>query len=155
MQARRTSRLRDALPRCSILAEMVRVVLFLLVLVATAASTAGGSTGSGKTRLAILEYPQGREGGTVRRYRLDCRPPAGTVPQPGRACSVLAGLAHPFAPVPRGEICSQLALGPQEAVVSGKVHGRRVYARLGLRDSCQIERWRRVARVVPGFPGPA
>lgn len=132
--------------------RVVRVVLVLLVLLAVPASAASGASSSGKTRLAILEYPHGREGGPVRRYRLRCVPAAGTVPQPGRACSVLASLRQPFAPVPRGEICSQLALGPQEALVTGTVNGRRVYARLRLRDSCEIERWRRLAAVVPGFP---
>ena len=134
---------------------MVRVVLVLLLLLTAAvvASAACGSTAGGKTRLAIREYPQGGQADSARRYSLRCLPAAGTVPRPRRACSVLAGLPHPFAPVRPGEICSQIALGPQEAIVTGTLRGRRVYARLRLRDGCEIERWRRVARVVPGFPG--
>ena len=77
---------------------------------------------------------------------------AGTVPNPARACRVLASLAHPFAPTPPGTVCSEIALGPQQAVVTGVLHGRRIHAQLDVRGSCQIERWRRVAAVAPGFP---
>jgi len=113
---------------------------------------ASASAAAGPTRLSIAVYPKGVLAGTVHRYRLSCVPAAGTVPDPGRACTVLARLAKPFAPVPPDEICSQIALGPQEAIVSGTVAGARVYAHLRLTDGCQIERWRRVAAIVPGFP---
>jgi len=75
------------------------------------------------------------------------------VPEPARACRVLASLAHPFAPTPPGTICSDIALGPQQAVVTGVLRGRRVHALLRVRGSCEIDRWRRVAAVVPGFRG--
>jgi hypothetical protein len=68
---------------------------------------------------------------------------------------VLASLDDPFRPVPPHSVCAQIALGPQEAVVTGTVRGRAVAAHLSLRDSCQIERWRRVKLVVPGFPASA
>jgi hypothetical protein len=121
------------------------------LVLALALALAPGSTA--QTRLAIALYPQGIAAGVVRRYSLACGPAGGTVPRPGRACLVLSRLAAPFAPVPTGEICTQIALGPQEAVVAGTVAGRHVYARLRLTDGCQIERWRRAAAVVPGFPG--
>jgi hypothetical protein len=124
----------------------------VVVLALALALVAPGAASGGRTGLAIALYPQGVPAGAVERYRLSCAPARGTVPRPGRACLVLARLAAPFAPVPRDEICTQIALGPQEAIVTGTVAGRRVYARLRLSDGCQIERWRRLAAVVPGFP---
>ncbi|HEU5362291.1 MAG TPA: hypothetical protein VFU56_03065 [Gaiellaceae bacterium] len=113
-----------------------------------AAAAASGST-SQPTRLSITVYPHGRSNPFVHRYELRCGPAGGNLPRPIRACQSLTSLPHPFAPVPRGQICAQIALGPQEAIVTGLVGGRHVWARLRLRDSCQIARWRRLAKVVP------
>jgi hypothetical protein len=66
---------------------------------------------------------------------------------------MLGRVSDSFAPVPAGTICSSLALGPQEAQVTGMVRGHRVNATLTVRDSCEIERWRRLRAVIPGFPG--
>jgi len=128
---------------------MGRAALALALLLSTAAS-AGASVG--QTKLSIALYPQGVAGGAVRHYTLTCAPARGTVPSPGRACQLLARLPAPFAPVAPGTICTQIALGPQEAIVAGTVAGLHVYAHLRLNDGCQIERWRRVSAVVPGFP---
>jgi hypothetical protein len=106
-----------------------------------------------QTHLAISVYPKGKGTALVQRYRLGCDPARGTVPNPARACRILARLPHPFAPVLRGSICADITLGPQEAVVSGVLPGGPVAAHLDLRGSCEIERWRRVRAVVPGFPG--
>ena len=105
------------------------------------------------TRLSITVYPGGAgKPPGARRYSLRCNPTGGTVPNPGRACRVLARLPHPFAAVPPHTICSDLALGPQEAEVVGRVRGRSIRAHLDVRDSCEIARWQRVAAIVPGFP---
>ena len=120
-----------------------------MIVLALALALASG----GQTKLAIDVYAKGVAAGGARHYALRCGPAMGTVPRPGKACLVLSRLRDPFAPVPKDEICTQIALGPQEAIVAGTVAGRRVYARLRLNDGCQIERWRRVAAVVPGFPG--
>ena len=124
----------------------------LLVALALPASSAADSA---TTKLAITVYPKGTGSTLVRHYSLACAPAAGTVPRPGRACLALARLADPFAPVPRGVLCAQLSLGPQEADVTGLVRGRRVAAHLSLDNGCQIQRWRRVSLVVPGFPASA
>lgn len=105
------------------------------------------------TRLAITVYPAGIGDLPVHHYFLRCEPAAGDVPNPVRACRVLAELRNPFAPVSPGTNCSEIALGPQEALVTGRVRGRSVRAHLTVRNSCEINRWRRVAAVVPGFPG--
>jgi len=126
----------------SVIAAAAAAAFLLLVPSAAAAP---------QTQLSIAVYPQGRNSTAVHHYELRCDPTGGTAPKPARACRVLASLVRPFAPVPAGEVCAQIALGPQEAVVTGRVRGRRVWARLSVRDSCQIERWRRLADVIPGF----
>jgi hypothetical protein len=129
---------------------MRRAALALPLLLSVGAAASGAT---GPTKLSIAVYPQGVAAGTVRHYTLACAPARGTVPLPGRACRALARLPAPFAPVPPDTICTQIALGPQEAIVSGTVAGAHVYAKLRLNDGCQIERWRRVSAIVPGFPG--
>jgi hypothetical protein len=126
------------------------VTRVLAVFSAVAVLAACGSARAA-TRLSVALLPEG-SGGPVQHFHLGCDPARGTVPDPAAACRALAALAHAFAPVPAGTVCAQIALGPQEAVVRGVVHGRRVWARLRLLDSCEIGRWRRVRRIVPGFP---
>lgn len=120
------------------------------ILVAGALAACGSAGAS--TRLAITVWPQGRSG-PAEHYRLRCGPARGTVPDPAGACKTLARLRAPFAPVPAGAVCTQIALGPQEALVRGVVRGRRVWARLRVRNGCEIARWQRVKTVVPGFGG--
>ena len=110
-----------------------------------------GVAATTRTHLAITVYPKGLDGAGAHSYSLRCGPAVGTVPHPGKACELLARLKRPFAPVPSGTMCAQIALGPQEAVVRGTLVGQRVTATLSLRNSCEIDRWHRVAAVVPGF----
>ena len=105
------------------------------------------------TTLTISVYPSGLSAAPVHRYTLHCGPARGTVPDPSAACRVLARLAHPFAPTPPGTFCTDLAIGPDEAVIRGRLHGVKVHAQLKVQGGCEIDRWRRVAAVVPGFPG--
>jgi len=104
------------------------------------------------TALVIAFYPKGMSQPDVTRYRLRCNPASGTVPHPSLACRTLANLAHPFAPTPPGTFCTALAMGPEEAIVTGRLRGSPVYAHLRVQGGCEISRWRRVANVVPGFP---
>ncbi len=123
-----------------------------LVLVAGAC---GGSAAASETKLSITLYPNGVGKPGVVHRRLACNPASGTVPHPAAACRVLARLAHPFAPVAPGTICSALDTGPQVASVVGHVRGKVVRTQLNLRGSCEIGRWRLVAAVVPGFAAGA
>ena len=128
----------------------VRSAIALLVL-AAALFASGAAAGTPATRLAISVYPNGTaDSSAVERYRLQCGPAGGTVPRPARACRVLAALAHPFARV-GGRMCAQVIDGPQEAVVTGILRGRRITAHLSLTSSCETQRWSRVSAVVPGF----
>lgn len=106
-----------------------------------------------KTQLDITVYPNGQGQDPIQKYRLTCSPAGGTVPQSDRACSALSALAHPFAPVPTGTMCASFVLGPQEAVITGFYLGAAVNAHLVLRNSCEVNRWRDLRAVVPGFPG--
>lgn len=117
------------------------------------AGACGGSASAAGTKLSITLYPNGLGRPGVERRHLSCNPASGTVPHPAAACRVLAGLAHPFAAVPAGTICSHLDTGPQVASVIGHVRGKAVRTQLNLRGSCEIGRWRLVAAVVPGFSG--
>src|SRR4051812_31608609 len=127
------------------MAVRLAVATTLLLSLATAATAA-----TPLTQLKISVYPNGTDSTLVHRYRLVCDPATGTVPRPTRACTALAQLARPFAPVVV-RTCAQLSGGPQEAVVTGMVRGRPVSAHLSLADSCQSARWQRVAAVVPGY----
>jgi hypothetical protein len=119
-----------------------------LVLVAGACTA---SASAAETKLSITLYPNGLGRPGVVHRLLSCDPAGGSVPDPARACRVLAGLAHPFAPVPAGTTCTELDTGPQVAKVIGHVRGRVVRAELDLRGGCEIDRWRLVAAIVPGF----
>jgi subtilisin inhibitor-like len=130
----------------------VRSAIAVAVLVA-ALLTSGAAAGTPATRLAISVYPNGTaDSSAVEHYRLQCGPAEGTVPRPVRACRVLAVLAHPFARIGARTMCAQVIAGPQEAVVTGILRGRRITAHLSLTSSCETQRWRRVSAVVPGFP---
>jgi Subtilisin inhibitor-like len=128
------------------------VVVAAVVSLLVVCSSSAAAPRSAETRLSIAVYPHGAGSPDVRRYRLSCTPVAGTVPRPARACRVLARLADPFRPTPAHTVCADIDLGPQEATVIGIVRGAAVAAHLTLRGSCEIERWRRVDLVVPGFP---
>ena len=98
----------------------------VLVLVAAASLGAGACYGAAApaTSLSIVVYPDGMtQPASAERYTLRCGPAVGTVPQPAVACRTLAALAHPFAPTPRGTFCTDIAMGPQQATVKGRVRG--------------------------------
>jgi hypothetical protein len=104
----------------------------------------GGQDGT-RAALRITVWPEGREAGDSTVRTLRCAPPGGTLPRPTAACRRLAALERSFAPVPPDSACIQIYGGPQEALVTGVVEGRRVWARFSRVDGCQIERWRRHA----------
>jgi hypothetical protein len=84
------------------------------------------------------------------RWTLRCDPVGGTHPRRASACRELARLGRRAfqAPLPR-TACAELYGGPQTAIVSGTVDGRRVWARLSRIDGCQIARWGRVPSLLP------
>jgi hypothetical protein len=92
-------------------------------------------------------------GGPIERYRLLCDGAgAGTLPDADAACSRLAGLTDPFAPLPADVFCSQIFGGPQTAHVTGRWQGSSVDLRLSRTDGCRTAQWDRLG---PLLPGPA
>jgi len=127
-------------------------VVALLALLALAApfSIATPSTATADTQLQISVWPQGYASAEVHRYRLACAPAQGTVPRPGRACTMLSRLgAAAFAPTPKTTVCTDIWGGPAKARVRGVVDGQAIDARLSLVNGCEISRWNRLAAVVP------
>src|SRR5438552_5107078 len=98
----------------------MRLAIALLTVAVFSTGSCYAATTS-PTLLSITVYPNGIGHSGARHYRLRCDPAAGTVPRPARACRVLARHAHPFAPVPPRTICSDIALGPQEATITGRL----------------------------------
>ena len=129
----------------------MKIALVVAVGALLAASSVHAA-GAPRTVLAIAFYPKGMSEPEVVHYSLRCGPAGGTVPDPKLACQALLGLAHPFKPTPPGTFCTGLAMGPEEATVKGRVRGASVWAHLSVQGGCEINRWRRVAVIVPGFP---
>jgi len=117
-----------------------------VVLIAIGSS---GALASGGTALTISVWPDERRP-EVHRYALRCDPAAGTLPRAAAACTRLAaaGVAL-FAPPPKEQACIEIYGGPQRAIVSGTVAGRRIWVSLRRQDGCEVERWRKLAFLLP------
>lgn len=106
------------------------------------ASTKGDAKAVKRDSLLISVSPGA---GPDRVWTLACAPPAGTLPGRARACTRLARLAEPFAPVPKDVACTEIYGGPQKAQVRGFYRGHRVRANFNRTNGCEIDRWNRVA----------
>src|SRR5262245_16520968 len=101
--------------------------------------------GTPSTSLTITVWPRGRDQ-AARVWTLHCKPVGGTLPGAAAACRRLAAYpGTPFAPTPRGTMCTQIYGGSQEAFVRGRFRGRPVWARFDRRDGCAVIRWERVS----------
>jgi hypothetical protein len=87
--------------------------------------------------LTITLFPQGTDG-PRREWVVRCpgAAPCARLEEGGRAL---------FLPTPRGILCTDIYGGPQVAYVRGTLDGRRVWARFGRSDGCQIARWSRIS----------
>ena len=118
----------------------MRVALALFALTLAAAPGASADT---SLRATVWPKGDGTAGKVLRTLR--CDPPAGSVPRPAAACrAVEAGGRAAFRPVPRDTACTQIYGGPAEALVTGVLDGRRVWARFNRENGCQINRWQRL-----------
>jgi Subtilisin inhibitor-like len=104
---------------------------------------------SAHTELRISFWPRGKDVGGLESWTLRCQPLGGTLRQRAQACRRLSALRAPFAPVAPGLACSHIYSGPELALVSGSFRGRRVWTYFKRTDSCQTERWNRVAFLFP------
>jgi hypothetical protein len=104
------------------------------------------------TSLHITVWPDGPQHGK-RSWTLLCAPAGGTLPRRAVACRRLAAMTRPFREVPRDAVCTQIYGGPQTALVTGRLRGRRVRASFNRRDGCEIDRWNRVRFLFPVATG--
>jgi hypothetical protein len=113
----------------------------------------GGKTPGVQTVLQIKAWPNGKDRGAPREWRLHCDRAGGTHPTPEKACERLFGLADPFAPTSDDAVCTQVYGGPAVAEVEGLYRGETVDARFTRIDGCEIARWDRHAFLFPVKPG--
>ena len=120
------------------------VLACALVLLAPVADAASG------TSLTVAYVADADRPGERVRWTLRCDPLGGTHPRRAAVCRELGRLGRDaFRPVPPDVACAQVYGGPQVAIVSGSMGGRRVWARLTRVDGCQIARWERVPGLLP------
>ena len=127
--------------------------LLIAVLVAAVGCGAGQATTAAtpETQLTISFWPEGRGTGEPATYTLRCGPAGGTVPRAAAVCSKLDSLATPFAPTRKNLVCTDQYGGPQQALITGRHKGNRVWTVIGMRNGCEISRAKRLAFLVPGF----
>jgi hypothetical protein len=124
--------------------------------VVAAAATFPGVALAGVIDLRIAFRAQ--EGSPPRLLVLRCAEGAahGTVRDPAAACRRLQRLgSHTFAPTPRGVACTQIFGGPSTAVITGQYLGRTLWVRLRRDNGCEIDRWQRVAFLLPNPASPS
>ena len=115
----------------------------LALLVPAAQATPGTSLRI--TYIEDVERPADRV-----RWTVQCNPAQGTHPRRAAVCRELSQLDwQVFRPVPQDKACAQVYGGPQVAIVSGRVNGHAVWARLSRADGCQISRWGRIPSLLP------
>jgi hypothetical protein len=125
----------------------MRALLVLGCALALLAPVADASSATSLTitHIADVDRPTERV-----RWTLRCDPVGGTHPRRVAVCGELARLGRAaFRPVPPDKACTQVFGGPQVAIVSGHMGGRRVWARLSRVDGCQVARWDRVPGLLP------
>lgn len=114
----------------------------------------GGATSAAKTRLTVTV--QAAPKAKAERWTLTCDPVGGDLPVARQACAVLAQAAaagkDPFAPTPKGQMCTQIYGGPQTATVQGTVNGRPVDAAFNRKNGCEIKRWGDLAPLFGPLP---
>jgi hypothetical protein len=81
---------------------------------------------------------------------LKCDPPGGTAPDAASACAALTKVSavkggDPFAPTPKGQMCTQIYGGPQTATVKGTWKGQPVDTTFGRKNGCEVKRWNDLA----------
>jgi Subtilisin inhibitor-like len=129
----------------------MRVLVVAAALLCVALPAAGSAAGqAGDARLSITVWPEGRgDGKVVRQLTLRCGPAGGSHPTPARACRRLFSNLPALRPVPRDRACTRVYGGPQQALLTGTVNGRRIRAAFNRRNGCELKRWARLAPVFP------
>lgn len=127
----------------------MRVAVLAAVAAASLAAAGAAAAPATQTQLRVTVWLDGRPGPS-QAWTIACAPARGTHPARTAACARLSRVAlGPFRPVRKDVMCTQVYGGPQEALVTGTVNGRRVWARFNLRNGCQIDRWKGLAPLLP------
>ena len=133
------------------------VALTLLVTGCAASTAAGPAPASPSASLPANDLlVEIHRGGSVptETYRLTCGSTvSGNHPAGAAACAHLAALAHPFAPIPADQMCTQIYGGAQTAHISGRWKGVAVDLRLSRVDGCRVEQWNSLGPLLPGPVG--
>jgi hypothetical protein len=108
----------------------------------------GVQPGSGGTKLTVT-VRMAPKAQPIKRT-LTCDPPGGTAPDPASVCASLAKVAvakagDPFAPTPKGQMCTQIFGGPQTATIEGTYKGKPVDTTFSRKNGCEIKRWNDLA----------
>jgi hypothetical protein len=102
------------------------------------------------TSLTIKYTPD--TGQATKTWRLTCDPVGGDHPDAQAACAALAAQQkadkNPFAPVPKGQMCTMIFGGPQVTTVSGTWQGKTVNATFDKKNGCETTRWNTLAPLV-------
>lgn len=86
-------------------------------------------------------------------YTLTCDPDGGTHPDVKHACRTLGELQpEDLAPPSADTMCAQVYGGPQQAIVRGVLHDRKIDVTLSRHDSCETERWDKLGKDVLPVP---
>jgi hypothetical protein len=126
-------------------------LLAVLALAVAAAVPAAAPGASPRTDLRITLWARGPDSSPYR-WRLQCGPADGTLPDRIEACAKLNRLSAPFAPVPKDAACTEQYGGPARAVVKGRFKGRRIWASFKRTDGCHIARWEKHEFLFGGVP---
>ncbi len=112
----------------------------------------GGASAKTKLTITVQASPKAK----ARTFTLTCDPVGGDLPGAQRACATLSSAAaagkNPFAPTPKGQMCTQIYGGPQVATVRGTWNGHPVDAAFNRKNGCEIKRWGDLAPLFGPLP---
>jgi len=129
--------------------KQASLVAVAFVLAGCGGGWEGGKTPGIQTVLQIKAWPNGKDRGALREWRLHCDLAGGTHPAPEKACERLFGLDAPFAPIPHDAVCTEIYGGPAVAKIEGLYRGETVDAEFTRTNGCEIARWDRHAFLFP------
>lgn len=94
-----------------------------------------------------------KPGSETTTWKLTCAPAGGNHPHAKQACAAIKKAKHPFAPVSKKQMCTQIYGGPQRARITGSWQGQKIDADFSRKNGCQISRWKALRPVLkPGAP---
>lgn len=124
------------------------LVLPLVLATAAACGSDDANVEQSHSTTSLSIHVRDAPGAHPHAWTLRCDPAGGNLPDPAKACAALAKAKHPFAPVPKGQMCSMIYGGPQRATIIGTWRGTHVDATYSRTNGCQTGRWNAIAPVL-------